>query len=396
MPPPAPTLLCVCNYASSTGYAWDFIESLYARVAARLHASGIRTLVAYPKLGVAPRTLDGSPARAVELDARLGDMRSVRDTLRVIRRENVQVLYLTDRPVRAAAYALARLAGVRHIVVHDHTSGERSVPAGAWRAAKWVLGRAPWIGADTVVAVSEYVARRQVRTGLVPAGRVTRVWNGTPVPDGIDDARARWQLRDALGLPPDRPVVACACRAAPEKGVAVLLDAFDLLWQAWHGAGRPVLVYLGDGPDMPRLRERRERLAAKQDVLLAGYREDAPSLVAGADVCVMPSLWHDALPLAVMQPMALGRPVVASAVGGIPEMIADGESGVLVPPGDAPALAAALRRLLAEPALAARLGACARERVRHAFTPSAQIDALTAIVGTGFGLRDAASPVQLT
>ena len=397
-PPPPPTLLCVCNYPSSTGYAWDFIESLYARVAGPLQVRGVRTVVAYPKVvGGPPMTLAGSGATAVELDATLGTRRSVADTLRFIRRENVRVLYLTDRPVRAAAYAVVRLAGVRQVVVHDHTSGERSVPTGAWRLAKWMLARVPWIAADSVVAVSDYVARRQLRTGLVPAERVTRVWNGIAVPPAAPEAEAHLSLCRAVGLPPGRPVVACACRAAAEKGVSVLLDAFDLLWRSWpDDRPKPVLLYMGDGPDLPGLSRQHERLPSRGDVRLTGYRADATALLAGAHVCVMPSRWHDALPLAVMQPMALGRPVVASAVGGIPEMIVDGESGLLVPPGDPQALARAIGAILADPVYASGLGAAARRRVLEMFTPAAQIEALTGILVAGFGPRESVRPVQVT
>src|SRR5690606_18057296 len=112
----------------------------------------------------------------------------------------------------------------------------------------------------------------------------------------------------------------------------------------------------------------RKELPSADDIVLTGYRADAGALVAGADVCVMPSIWQDALPLAVMQPMALGLPVIASDVGGIPEMIADGDSGLLVPPGDVQALAAALERLLLDGALRSRLGASARATVKSRFS----------------------------
>ena len=279
-----------------------------------------------------------------------------------------------------------RLAGVRRVVVHDHASGARSTPRGAKRAVKWMLARAPLMVADVVVAVSDFVARRQIESALIPAARVVRVWNGIPVPpQHADDARP---LHDALGLDPARPAVACACRCAPEKGVPVLLQAFDrLIADRGAASPRPVLVYMGDGPQFAEVQRLRDTLAAREDIVLTGYRRDAGALIAGADVCAMPSLWQDALPLAVMQPMALGLPVVASAVGGIPEMLVDGETGLLVPPGDAAALAGALGRLVDDPARCARFGRAGRERVATLFTPEGQMQALTSIATDGLARR---------
>lgn len=377
---PSPALLCVCNYPSNTGYAWDFIESLYAAIATRLAADGVRTFVAYPVIDAPPRTLHGSAAVPVTLDARLADSRSVEATSKFIRQENVGVLYLTDRPAWLLNYAKVRRAGLRAILVHDHTSGARSVPHGFRRWLKAAIARSPWIVADMVIAVSDYVARRQVDTGMMPPDRVVRVWNGIPVP--ATNAAANASLHAALNLDAGRPIIACACRAAAEKGVPVLLRAFDILRRGPHSGAAPILVYMGDGPDFDNIKRTREGLASRDDIVLTGYRRDAGALIAGADVCVMPSLWQDALPLAVMQPMALALPVIASAVGGIPEMIEDGKSGLLVPPGDESALATALERVLADRAFSASLGRAARDRVATLFTPEAQIDALSNLVWT--------------
>lgn len=375
----AGALLCVCNYPSNTGYAWDFIESLYARIAAQLAPLGVTTYVAYPRIDEPPASLRDSPAVAVTLDASLGTAASTRATLAFAKAHDVRAIYLTDRPARSRFYARIHALGGVAIVTHDHTSGARSRPAGLRRALKWALARVPLTRADVIVAVSDYVRRRQIEVGMMPEKAVVRVWNGTRVPP--PPAPGARPLHQALGIRETRPAVVCACRAAPEKGVPVLLRAFDTVRRAWPADREPpVLVYMGDGPQFQEIRSLREALASAADIVLTGYRADAGALVAGADVCAMPSIWQDALPLAVMQPMALGLPVVASNVGGIPEMIADGDSGVLVPPGDVPALAAALERLLLDGALRSRLGASARATVESRFSPDEQIDALSSII----------------
>ena len=121
-----PALLCVAHFPTNTGYAWDFIESLYAGVARRLEPHDVTTWVSYPVVDAPPKTLQGSPAREVELRVNFDDRRSVRRLIRFIRSRNVRALYMADQPAWHPVYPLLRRAGVRWIVVHDHTSGERT------------------------------------------------------------------------------------------------------------------------------------------------------------------------------------------------------------------------------------------------------------------------------
>jgi glycosyltransferase involved in cell wall biosynthesis len=384
MKPDKPALLCVANYRANTGYAWNFIEGLYARVADHLAAHGIRTFVAYPAISSSPRALNGSAAQAVVLDASLDGPSSIRAVQEFIRRESVRVVYFTDHPVRHSAYLLMRRAGAQRILVHDHASGERLRPRALKWVAKWLLARLPGVNADVVITVSDYVARRQVEVGIVPARRVYRVWNGLRVPPRTPaDAGS---AHDLFGVEVNRPLVGCACRATPEKCVAYLFRAFDrLVGNGGVGNLSPVLVYIGDGPCLAELRDLRDTLSSKDDIIIAGYRPDAAAVLANADVCVVPSVWQDAFPLAVLETMAAGRPIVATSVGGIPEMIEHDVTGLLVPPADEETLAAAIGALLRDRARAGRLGDAARRRVAERFTPERQISELTALIEAGFG-----------
>ncbi|MGH2611038.1 MAG: glycosyltransferase, partial [Tepidiformaceae bacterium] len=224
MPAAQGTLLCVANYPANTGYAWDFLEGLYAAVADRVVASGITTFVAYPLIEVAPKTLAASVARPVTLDVSLRSLVSLWTVGAFIHRHRVRVVYFTDQPVFSTAYWWLRLMGVRHIIVYDHTSGARTPPRGVKYALKWLVCRLPGLAADRVIAVSDYVAERHRTVSLVPFGRVTRVWNGVQVPP---DGAGTQAVRESLGVAADRPLVVCCGRAAPEKGVECLLRAFD-------------------------------------------------------------------------------------------------------------------------------------------------------------------------
>jgi glycosyltransferase involved in cell wall biosynthesis len=161
-------------------------------------------------------------------------------------------------------------------------------------------------------------------------------------------------VRAGLGLAPGRRLVAAAGRLTPEKGFADLLEAADAL-----PADVDVLVF-GDGPERGRLEALRAQLRTGARVRLGGARPDAAECVAAADVCVVPSRWEEAFCLAAAEPLARGRPVVATRVGAIPELVHDGVTGLLVPAASPPALAAAIGRLLETPELAAALGNAGR------------------------------------
>ena len=110
------TLLCVANFPANTGYAWDYIERVYARIADHLATHGVRTLVAYPEMVEPPRTLAGSAAKPVVLGVALDKAAAVQATEDFIRREGVRALYLTDHPARSRIYRRLRRAGARWIL----------------------------------------------------------------------------------------------------------------------------------------------------------------------------------------------------------------------------------------------------------------------------------------
>ncbi|NOT07125.1 MAG: glycosyltransferase family 4 protein [Gemmatimonadales bacterium] len=377
---PPEALLCVVPYESNVGFAWSFIEGLYARLADRLAGQGIPTFVSYRRIDRPPTTLQGSSAAPIELDLERSSFGALWTILRELRRRRIRVLYLTDSASVTPRHWFFRLAGVRWIVVHDHTSGARTVPRGFRRALKWLAARVPGLAADRVLAVSDYVARRQREVVLLPERRLRRVWNGLPLPAEIHarDARTR------LGLPLSPDIVVCVCRAAPEKGVETLFRAFDAVWRERPSSTPPLLIYVGDGPHLPALLACRETLQSKDAIQCVGYQRDVGAYLSAATVVAVPSIWEDALPLGVLEAMARARPVVASTVGGIPEMARDGREGVLVPAGNVEALRGALCALLDDPSGRERLGRAGRERVAESFRPEDQLEAIHESIAAGF------------
>ncbi len=261
----------------------------------------------------------------------------------------------------------ALCARVRHLplVISLHGSdvflAERSAPV-AW-AARWAA-----IEAGAITACSGDLAARLAALGgpsermvLVPYGVDAEAFK-PGVPGAVD-------LRARLGLAPDQPVLFSLGRMVYKKGFNVLLDAMPRVIAQHPNA---VLVLAGQGDLFNDLRGQAQRLGIAQHVIMPGVvgHDDVPTYFEMADVAVFPSVHDqrgnvDGLPNVLLEAMALGKPIVASHIAGIPQVITDGEHGLLTPEGDAPALAAAINRLLDAPSLAHQYGTAARQRVER-------------------------------
>jgi glycosyltransferase involved in cell wall biosynthesis len=244
----------------------------------------------------------------------------------------------------AAAIALLHRADRPPLVVTVHNAPPEGRAAATVHA---LLERVCARRADLVLCASADLVARLRAAGAAGAELFDVPAAMFPAPTTAEVAAARGELS-----PDGRPVVLAAGRLARQKGLDVLIDA-AMNWR--DRDPRPVTVIAGDGPLAAALRAQAAGLA-DGDVRLLGHRSDVPALLAAADVVVVPSRW-EARALIVQEAMHAGRPVVASRVGGIPDLT--GAGALLVPPGDPAALSAAVMAVLDQPALAARLSQAA-------------------------------------
>jgi glycosyltransferase involved in cell wall biosynthesis len=278
--------------------------------------------------------------------------RAVRALRRELRRLRPDLVHVVD--VDPAALLAARLASVRRVVVTHHTP---ELPRRD-NAVGRVLLRLGWATRPEVIFTS---VQDRERFG----GARAHV-----VPLGIDLERfaprsGDGRVRRALGLKPDEPLVGTLGLFKEQK-------RHDLLIQAAEEAD-VALAIAGDGPLRSELAAR-----AGERVALLGFRADAPEVLADFDVFALSSD-YEGMCLAVAEALAVGTPVVATAVGGVPQTVVDGETGLLVPPGDPMALARAIRRLIDDPDEAARLAAAGSELVRARYSIDEMVKATSAI-----------------
>jgi glycosyltransferase involved in cell wall biosynthesis len=219
------------------------------------------------------------------------------------------------------------------------------------------------------VAISPAVAECLIAGGVSESG--IRL-----IPSAVDPARVRARqsrddVRRALAAAPDECVVLAISALVRRKGLDVLIEAAAALRD---GGLRPVLWIAGDGEQRAALEAQVQRLGVSDQIRMLGQRDDIGDLLAGCDLFVLPSR-REGLGIAALEAMAAGRPVIASAVGGLGDAVVHERTGLLVPPGDAPALAAALSRLLSDRTLRERLGAAGPARVAEGFRPEQMVEA---------------------
>ena len=276
----------------------------------------------------------------------------------LLRREHFDVLHTHMFGSNLWGTVMGRLAGVPALVAHEHTWSYDGNPARVWADGN-VIGRL----ATRFVAVSSADAQRMVEQEGVPAEKVV-VMPTAYVPRKA----AERNFRAELGIDDSVPLVATAAVLRPQKAIDVLLDAFALVLERVPAAH---LVIAGDSvmrPDGTRdrlrhtLEARARELGIDRSVHFLGVRNDVDAILTAADVAALSSDFEGS-PLFVFECMAHDAPLVATAVGGVPDAIEDGVSGVLVPRRDPRALAGALTELLADPARRASLSAAGRQRL---------------------------------
>ncbi|HAL31261.1 MAG TPA: hypothetical protein DCP20_11225 [Coriobacteriia bacterium] len=219
-------------------------------------------------------------------------------------------------------------------------------------------------GVARFVAVSQATARDLIAAGVEPH-RVDVVYNGVDILGfaGGDRTSSRVQLRLEESL-----LVLVPARPHAEKGIDTLLEAARMLPARYDvGTRHPVaFVVAGGSSHLPSYAARASSAGIGEQVRFLGHRDDMPDLYAAADVVCLPS-FREGLPYAISEAMAAGKPVIATDVGGVSEMVASGETGIIIPPGDADALASAVQEM-GDPLLRETMGRAARERATRLFS----------------------------
>lgn len=312
------------------------------------------------------------------------DRAAVRTLARLLKSGEADIVHAHNgRTALAAAVAVRRAERGRcvmtqHFLQPNHATqrGPKALLSGL--AHHWVIHQM-----SRIVAISEAVRAAMLARREVPDAKITVIPNGIAAPDNAQASQSA-AIRRALGVEADTPLVVCAARLEAEKDIASLVSAMSKVKDALPAAR---CLIAGDGSLRPALEQQIQRLGLGGAVQLLGFRPDAPALIAAGDLFVLPSL-AEPFGLALLEAMALSRPVVATRAGGPVEIVEEGETGLLVPPSSPGDLAEAIRRLLADPGEGRRLGKNGRARFEDKFTVDRMARATLAVYQQAAGASD--------
>lgn len=337
------------------------------------------------------------PGRYVSSVVSLSDGSAVRK----LRRLGYPVTVIDDPDDAIAVGALvAHLAEIRPDVIHNHMHRAEVIGTKAALALAEAGHRRPYVvstvhssrvrsvedrheigrltpAIDHVIVVSESIEQKVIDEGREP-NRLSLIYNGVDL-ERYDHQEPCCTLREEYGMEPGAQIVGVVARLEPEKGHPTLIEAWPLVLRRVPHA---YLLIIGEGSRRAALEQLVADLRVAHRVVFTGRRDDVPAVTAALDVAVLPS-YREAQGLSLLEAMALQRPVVASSVGGIPEVIDHGRTGLLVPPRDAPALARAIAKLLCDHPYADTLGRAGHDEVRRRFCLEIMVSRVGAIYDEG-------------
>jgi glycosyltransferase involved in cell wall biosynthesis len=312
---------------------------------------------------------------------------------------DVTVIDNPDDTIAAATLA-AHLADVRADVIHNHMYRAEVVGTKAAIALGDAGHRRPYVIStihssriradedqdelrrltpemDHMIVVSRAIEEKVVGEGRFGCPR-SLIYNGVDL-ERYDHTAPCCTLKEEYGMDADAELVGVVGRLELEKGHPTLLEAWPMVLAEVPCA---YLVIVGEGSRLDALHQIARDQGVERHVIFTGRRDDIPEITAALDVAVLPS-YREAQGLTILEAMALARPVVASNVGGIPEMVEDGVTGLLVPPHDPPALAAAIVRLLQDHQLADMIARAGHELVHDRFCIQLMVNAVQALYDEG-------------
>lgn len=324
-----------------TGLAYGGAETQLVNLATSLKKRGweVRVVSMLPPQAFTEELKEaGIPLLTLNMRRGVADPRAVFRLVKMLREWRPQILTSFMFHANLLGRIAGRLAGVPIVV-----SSIRNENFGGSRRDR-VLRMTDWMG-EISTTNSNLAADKLVKRGVMPADKIRVIPNGLVLDKFTVKDSSRVGLRQQLGITEDEFLWLAVGRLEEQKDYSNLLQAFKIIIQDGHKAQ---LRVAGQGPLLENLQRQSINLGISDRVVFLGLRRDIPSLLDAADGFVLSSAW-EGLPNVVMEAMAAAKPVVATCVGGVPELVQEGVNGYIVPPGDSEVLAAAMVKMMALP-----------------------------------------------
>jgi len=285
------------------------------------------------------------------------DHRIIRDLYRLIKTEKVDVVHTHLYDGNKYGRLAAGLARVPALISHYHNVYSRR------RIKVHLINQLLSFLNDRILAVSQAVKESVVRYDRISPGKIEVLYNGIDPSKFKKDFKGS-EVRQEFGVKPEDFLIGVVARLEEQKGHRYL---FRALRQLIPDFPQIKVLIVGDGTLRPVLEVQVMEMGLSERVLFGGTRKDVPEILAVLDLFVLPSLW-EGFSLALLEALAMGTPIIATAVGGAPEVIRSGHDGLLIPPAEESSLAAAVREAILDPRKYGEMGRKGKETVGRKFT----------------------------
>jgi len=366
-------VLQVLGYASDGGRSSGItgVERVVELLVHGLPPARFDSFLAYPTAGALQARVRSHCRALLEVEPRGRNDPAYTDALaKFVREHAIDLIVSHGLRFDWHSALAARRTGVAHVVVRPVALADEVMSRGR-KMAYGVVDSWTLRSCAMIVAVSRASRRRMVRTQLLPPSKIIVIPNGVAIREVT--AAERTAARSALGLEAGTRLVGGVGQLIPRKSFDLLVRALSRIRDTHPNV---LGVVLGEGPERERLTTLARSLGVP--LRLPGFVADPHAMMAAFDVAVLPSR-AEGMPLVILESMGLRVATIATAVAGTPEVIQNGVSGVLIPPGDATALAAALVQLMDDGELRERIAAAGARRIHESFTLQAMLDGFTAL-----------------
>jgi glycosyltransferase involved in cell wall biosynthesis len=357
--------ILLININVGKGWGWGGIESHSETLAALLSKHGHKVVMGCWNEG-SVRVAGGLvlPSRRITI-VNSGDIPAMVKIIRVCLKDAIQVIIANSGREYWPAAIAAKIARTKVVFVRHQM--DRLKKTTCWLVNNHV---------DRVVAVSGAVKDALIESGI-SREKIDVIYNSIPLERFNPGTVERDAVRRELGIDSDSIVIGTAGKLNQGKGVFDLLSAVHRLMETYPNVR---LIFVGDGSERTRLEQETQRLSMHDKVIFPGVRDDMERMYAAMDVFILPSTCREAFGMVLIEAMAMSKPVIATTMGGIPEIIDDEVNGVLVPPQDPDAIAHAIARYIEDGAFSRKVALEGRKLIEQKFSDKAMGDSFENIL----------------
>ncbi len=360
---PNGNILLVANYASDVGYAWWLMENFWSEIARHFESKNIKCYLIYPKINLIPERISTAPIELLEIDFKDRSAQNILKLKDLIQSANIHNVYLTDRESFDLLYFKMRLWGVRKIINHDHTPGERPPARPIIATIKNIIHRLGFISCDHYIGVSKFVRDRLISNSCVPEKKSSFVLNGIIPVEKKDACRNHANIE--FSIPSGSIIIATTGRAVFYKGIDFIIKCANEIIHT-HNIDNAYFLYCGDGPNMPDFKQLTQEYNLQEKFIFAGQRNDVKCLLQSCDIGIQASK-GEAFSLSILEYLSAGLPTLVPDICGNAEAVSSNINGYVYAAENVNAAVNLLLGLIKDEQLRIKLGAAAVKSVENKF-----------------------------